>query len=237
MKLGIFGGTFNPIHYGHLRAAEEVLEKLRLDRIIFVPSGNPPLKDKELADAKHRHKMVWLATSKNRSFTISDIEYRKKSKSYSVDTLKGLHRLYPDATLYFMLGIDTFIDIPNWWQPDKLIKLTDFIVISRPSFKFTDLSLSPYLKTDNPPFTKGGQGRIKKGGMGGFDKILKMLDAGKIESYKTRLKSGRDIIMLSLTSIGISGSEIRRLTKQGKSIKYLLPEEVESYIIANRLYK
>ena len=78
MKLGIFGGTFNPIHYGHLRAAEEVQAKLNLDKIIFVPSGNPPMKGRELADARNRYKMVRLATFKNRSFTVSDIEYKRK---------------------------------------------------------------------------------------------------------------------------------------------------------------
>ena len=78
MKLGIFGGTFNPIHYGHLNAAEEVKEKLGLNKIIFVPSGNPPLKDKELADAKHRYKMVRLGISKNCCFAVSDIEYKKR---------------------------------------------------------------------------------------------------------------------------------------------------------------
>jgi len=216
MKLGIFGGTFNPIHYGHLRAAEEVRDKLGLYKIVFVPSGNPPLKDKELADAKHRYKMVRLATFKNRSFAVSDIEYKKKRKSYSINTLKKLQHIYPDAKLYFMLGIDAFLDIPNWWQPDRLIKITDFIVVSRPSFKFTDLSLSPYLKADK--------------------NILKRLDTSKSGYYKTRLKNGRDIIMLRLTPIGIAATEIRKLIKHEKSIKYLLPEEVESYIISNKLF-
>ncbi|MFA5845784.1 MAG: nicotinate-nucleotide adenylyltransferase [Thermodesulfovibrionales bacterium] len=217
MKLGIFGGTFNPIHYGHLRAAEEVQTKLNLDKIIFVPSGNPPMKDRELADARHRYKMVRLATFKNRSFTVSDIEYKKKNKSYSVNTLKELQRHYKGARLYFILGIDAFIDIPNWWQPDRLVTLADFVVISRPSFKFADLSSSPYLEADN--------------------NILKRLDSGKIESYKTALESGRDIIMMRLTPIEISATLIRKLLHQGKSIKYLLPEEVESYIISNKLYK
>lgn len=217
MKLGIFGGTFNPIHYGHLRAAEEAREKLSLDRIIFVPSGNPPLKDRELEDARHRYKMVRLATFKNRSFAISDIECKKKTKSYSVNTLKELHRLHPDTKFYFILGVDAFVDIPNWWQPDRLVSLTDFIVISRPPFKFIDLSLSPYLSADKS--------------------ILKKLDAAKLESHETRLKNGREIIMLRLTPFGISASKIRKLTRDGKSIKYLLPEEVESYIISNKLYK
>ncbi len=217
MKLGIFGGTFNPIHYGHLTAAEEVKGKLGLDRIIFVPSGNPPLKDKELADAKHRYKMVKLGISKNRSFAVSDIEYKKKDKSYSVDTVEMLRRIYPGARLYFIAGIDAFTDIPNWWQPDKLVSLADFIVISRPSFKFTGLASSPYLKINRS--------------------ILKKLDDAKLQTYKTKLKSGRDLIMLHITPVEVSATGIRKLIKRGKNIKYLLPEEVESYIITHKIYK
>ncbi|MDP1759471.1 MAG: nicotinate-nucleotide adenylyltransferase [Thermodesulfovibrionales bacterium] len=217
MKLGIFGGTFNPIHYGHLTAAEEVKEKLGLDKIIFVPSGNPPLKDKELADAKHRYKMVKLAISKNRSLAVSDIEYKKKDKSYSVDTVEKLRRIYPGARLYFIAGIDAFIDIPNWWQPERLVSLADFIVISRPSFKFTGLASSPYLKINRS--------------------ILKKLDDAKLQTYKTILMSGNDIIMLNITPVEISATGIRKLIKRGKSIKYLLPEEVETYIITHKIYK
>ncbi len=217
MKIGIFGGTFNPIHHGHLIAAEEIREKLRLDRIIFVPSGNPPLKDAGLADAKQRYKMVRLAVFKNRRFEISDIEYKKKAKSYTVTTLAELKRLYPRAKLYFIAGIDAFIDIPNWRQPEKLVALADFIVISRPPYNFSNLSASPYLKAHK--------------------NILKMLDSGKITSYKTRLQGGKDVILLRLTPVGISATMIRKLMKQGKSIKYLLPEEVESFIISNKIYK
>ncbi|HBG92205.1 MAG: nicotinate (nicotinamide) nucleotide adenylyltransferase [Nitrospirae bacterium RIFOXYB2_FULL_43_5] len=217
MKLGIFGGTFNPIHYGHLKAAEEVKEKLGLDRIIFVPSGNPPLKDKELADAKHRYKMVKLAISKNRSLAVSDIEYKKKDKSYSVDTIEKLRCIYPGARLYFIAGIDAFIDIPNWWQPERLVSLADFIVVSRPAIKFAGLASSPYL-------------RINRG-------ILKKLDDAKLQTCKTKLKSGRDLIMLHITPVETSATGIRKLIKRGKSIKYLLPEEVESYIITHKIYK
>lgn len=217
MKLGIFGGTFNPIHYGHLRVAEEVKEKLGLNKIIFVPSGNPPLKDTELADAKHRYRMVRLAASKNHSFAVSDIEYKKKDKSYSVDTLERLHRIYPGARLYFIAGIDAFIDIPNWWQPERLVSLADFIVVSRPAFKFTDLAFSPYLKINK--------------------NILKKLDNAKLQTYKTKLKSGRDIIMMCIMPVEISATGIRKLIKRRKSIKYLLPEEVESYIITHKIYR
>ncbi|MDP3048072.1 MAG: nicotinate-nucleotide adenylyltransferase [Thermodesulfovibrionales bacterium] len=217
MKLGVFGGTFNPIHYGHLKVAEEVKEKLGLNKIIFVPSGNPPLKNRELADAKHRYRMVRLAASKNHSFTVSDIEYKKKDKSYSVDTLGRLRRIYPGARLYFIAGIDAFIDIPNWWQPERLVSLADFIVVSRLAFKFTDLASSPYLKINK--------------------NILKKLDNAKLQTYKTKLKSGRDIIMVHITPVEISATGIRKLIKRRKSIKYLLPEEVESYIITHKIYK
>jgi len=217
MKLGIFGGTFNPIHYGHLIVAEEVRKRLRLDRIIFMPSGNPPLKDTELAGARHRYKMVKLAASKNRAFAVSDIEYKKKGKSYSVDTFEKLRRLYRGARLYFIAGIDAFMDIPNWWQPEKLVGLTDFIVVSRPSFKFTDLASSPYLKISR--------------------NILKRLDEAKFKTYKTKLKSGREIIMMRVEPVEVSATGIRKRIRQGKNIKNLLPEEVESYIITHKIYR
>ncbi|RJQ40483.1 MAG: nicotinate-nucleotide adenylyltransferase [Nitrospiraceae bacterium] len=217
MKLGIFGGTFNPVHYGHLTAAVEVREKLGLNKIIFVPSGNPPLKDTELADAKHRYKMVKLAVSKNRFFAVSDIEYKKKDKSYSVDTIEKLRCIYPGARLYFIAGIDAFIDIPNWWQPERLVSLADFIIVSRPAFKFAGLASSPYLKINKS--------------------ILKKLDSAKLGQYKTKLKSGREVIMMRITPIEVSATGIRKMVKRGKSIKNLLPEEVESYIITHKIYK
>jgi nicotinate-nucleotide adenylyltransferase len=217
MKVGIFGGTFNPIHYGHLKAAEEVRKRLDVDKIIFIPSHNPPVKTEELADAEHRYKMVKLAIGGNPFFEISDIEYKRPGKSYSVHTMEELRNIYHDTTLYFILGIDTFLDIPNWWQPERLISLVDFVVIPRSSFRFVDLSSSPYIYAD-----KGN---------------LERLDRAEVESYTAKLRTNRDFIALRLPVIDISATEIRRLAKEGKSIKYLLPESVESYIIANRLYK
>lgn len=217
MKLGIFGGTFNPIHYGHLRAAEEARERLNLDKILFVPSGNPPLKIEGLTDAKHRYEMVRLAVAQNHFFDISDIECRRPEKSYSVDTLGELKGIYPDIAFFFILGIDSFLDIPNWWQPERLIELTNFVVISRPSFNFFDLLSSPYLSIDKS--------------------ILKKLDDGVMDLYTTKLSSGKAVSFLRLTPIGISATEIRSFVREGKSIKYLLPAVVESYIISNKLYK
>ncbi|MEW6215339.1 MAG: nicotinate-nucleotide adenylyltransferase, partial [Nitrospirota bacterium] len=193
MKIGIFGGTFNPIHYGHLRAAEEIRERLEFDKIIFIPSGNPPLKSRELADAEHRYKMTELAIAKNRFFEISDIECKRQGKSYTVNTTEELRDIYHGITLYFILGIDAFLDIPNWWHPERLISLTDFVVIPRPSFRFIDLLSSPYVYAD-----KG---------------TLERLDVFEIESYTAKLKSNRDMIALSLPLIDISATQIRRLAR------------------------
>lgn len=217
MKVGIFGGTFNPIHYGHLRAAEEVREAIGLDKILFIPSGKPPLKTKESADEKQRYEMTRLAIVNNPFFELSDIECRLSGKSYTVKTIEELKKINPEIELFFILGIDAFLDIPNWWHPERLITLTDFIIISRPEFRFIDLQVSPYMKISR--------------------RILKEIDKNKAEIYMTKLKSNRDAILLRLTPIGISSTEIRDLVSRGRSIKYLLPVEVQSYIINNKLYK
>ena len=145
MKIGIFGGTFNPIHYGHLRSAEEIRLIFGLDRIFFIPSGNPPLKRKDLADADHRYNMVRMAVRDNPYFEVLDIESIRPGKSYTVNTLEQLLKNYADADFYFILGIDAFLDIPNWREPEKILSLANFIVISRPGKSFVDLFHSPYL--------------------------------------------------------------------------------------------
>lgn len=218
MKIGIFGGTFNPIHIGHLRAAEEVRERLGLTKIIFVPAKTPPLKKAEIIEPSHRYKMMELALSGNNFFELSDIEYKREGKSFTVDTLEEIRCIYDKADLYFILGIETFLDIPHWREPDKIIRLIDFIIISRPPFRFVELASSPYLEVPR--------------------KVLERLDKGEIESYTTKLRKdkNRKIIAIKISLIEVSGTAIRRLIRKGKSIKYMLPETVESYIISNKLY-
>lgn len=217
MKVGIFGGTFNPIHYGHLRAAEEVKEKITLDKILFIPSGRPPLKSRDIADARHRYEMTRLAIMKNTHFELSDSECRQKGKSYTVKTLKELKRSHPGRDFYFILGIDAFLDIPNWWHHEELLILTHFIIISRPGFQFIDLHRSPVIET-------------KKS-------VLRKLDNKEIESHTINLQGRIRLILLRLAPVGISSTEIRSHIKKDRSIKYLLPAPVESYIIANKLYR
>jgi nicotinate-nucleotide adenylyltransferase len=216
MKIGIFGGTFNPIHYGHLRSAEEIRTMFGLERIFFIPSGNPPLKRKDLAEANHRYNMVRTAVRGNPYFEVLDIECIRPGKSYTVNTLELLVKKYADVDFYFMLGIDAFLDIPNWREPEKILSLTNFIVLSRPGYYFEDLLGSPYLD-------------IKKTGLAG-------LDRGGSESCRTALPNSRKVFLSKVTPIGISSTDIRKSVKKGFSIKYMLPENVESYIISNSLY-
>jgi len=129
VKLGIFGGTFNPIHLGHLRAAEEVREKLALDKVVFIPTGIPPHRPlSEIVQFPHRYEMVKRAISNNPYFEISDIEGKRKSKSYTVDTLKVLNK---GKELFFIIGLDAFINLNTWKTPERLFQLTHFVVIPR----------------------------------------------------------------------------------------------------------
>jgi nicotinate-nucleotide adenylyltransferase len=217
MKIGIFGGAFNPIHYGHLRTAEEVFEILSLDKVFFIPSGNPPFKKPELAKACHRYEMVKAAIEDNPHFKLSNIEMKTRGKSYSVDTITKLSNRYKKSEFFFILGIDAFLDLPSWKHPQRLIKLTNFVVISRPGYSFTDLSSSPYLV--NVP-----------------KKILKELDKGIITKFSFPLPSGQRCFLCKVTGFNISASRIRSLIMTGKDIKYLLPDSVKSYIISHKLY-
>ncbi len=216
VRTGIFGGTFNPVHFGHLRAAEEVREAAGLDRIIFIPSGTPPLKTRDIAPAAARLEMVRSAIRGNPQFEVLDLECRSRRKSYTVSTLQKLAQLYPADRLFFLLGIDAFLDIPNWYRPDLLLALTDFLVLSRPGFRFSDLRSSPYL--DIPAAA------------------LRGLDAGARSRHTALLPGGSTVTLLSVLPVSISATDIRHRVAARKSIKYLLPATVESYIISHNIY-
>lgn len=225
------GGTFNPAHFGHLRAAEEARYKVSLDKVIFMPSGNPPIKAVDLIDASHRYAMTRLATASNVNFVVSDIEIRDAEKSYTVNTIQRLRGIYPDDELFFILGIDAFLDMPNWWQPDALVSMVDFILVTRPGFDFTNIMKSPYIKDSNKLQVTSNELKEKK------DTNRLQVAGYKLEDSELKLKSGRRVIPLKMTPLGISSTEIRRFLKAGKSIKYLLPEPVEEYIYKHKLYQ
>ncbi len=217
MKIGIYGGTFNPVHYGHLRTAEDVTEKLGLDKTLFIPAGETPFNKPDLEKADHRYKMVKTAIEGNPRFQISALEIKAKGKSYSVDTIKKLRNRYRKSELYFILGIDAFIDLPGWKQPDMIVGLANLVIISRPGYSFADLRSSPYLK-------------------GVSDKKLREMDSGNLDMFAFAISENQKGILCNVTAMNISASNIRNLMKSGENINYLLPDSVKSYIISHNLY-
>lgn len=207
----IFGGTFNPPHYGHLRIAEEAREKLKLERVLFVPSNIPPLKSAELAGIGHRLEMVRLSVEGNPSFEVSDIECRRGGKSFTVDTLEEIKCHGVGERTLFLLGVDAFLDISDWYRHERLLELTDFIVVNRPPYDTEEVLKSPFVDTAR-----------------GLYDIEGVLQADTV--------NGGKIFPINCTSLDISASDIRRRLRKGLSVKYLLPEDVESYIISNTIY-
>ena len=132
-KYGIFGGSFNPIHYGHLMICEYIKEEMDLDKVIFIPTGNPPHKELELS-AKDRYEMVRLAISPNPDFEISDIETTRVKKSYTVDTIRELKKIYKEEKLYFLIGLDSLFQLKTWMKIGDLSQEIEFVVALRPGY-------------------------------------------------------------------------------------------------------
>ncbi len=135
MKIGILGGTFNPIHYGHLILGEQVRVQLKLDKVIYVPSFMPPHKSSNgLVDAVHRLRMTALAVKKNPRFAASDIEIRRRGTSYTVETLREIKKRYPAAELFLIGGSDLVSELPTWKNIDEIFSLARFVLAKRPGF-------------------------------------------------------------------------------------------------------
>ena len=135
MKIGILGGTFNPIHIGHLILAEEAREKLRLDKVIFVPTFLPPHKDNsDIAPAKDRLTMTKRAIKTNKYFLVSDIEIKRNGRSYTIDTIKEFKEKFQGDDLYFIIGSDLLKYLEEWKDLNEIIKMVKFITATRPGF-------------------------------------------------------------------------------------------------------
>ena len=134
-KLGILGGTFDPIHTGHLVLAEQLREKLQLGRVIFIPSASPPHKtEHQLSLAVHRFEMTKLALKGNSHFSVSDIELKREGLSYTVETLRRLKELYKGAEIHFLTGSDVLDEITTWKEPDEIYRLAKIVIGIRPGF-------------------------------------------------------------------------------------------------------
>lgn len=186
MKIGILGGTFNPPHYGHLILAQEVLQKLKLDRVLFIPANLPPHKNATLVSAAHRHAMVERSIKGNKKFSLCDVEIRRGGTSYTIDTVLELKKKFPGKELYLIVGSDLARTFHAWKERERLSVLSRIVVARRREF--------PLRKKNN-------------------------------------------FIAVDILHIGISSSLIRELVKEKKSIRYLVPLEVEKYIKRYKLYR
>lgn len=150
VRIGIMGGTFDPIHNGHLVIAQEVLEQFKLDKILFIPNGNPSHKKSiHISSKKNRFHMTKLAILDNPHFFISDIEYKNDRPSYSYDTICSLKHTFADSEFYFIVGDDSILDILNWYKSTELINLCKFIVVNRPNFNNEAVSTQIKFLEDN----------------------------------------------------------------------------------------
>jgi nicotinate-nucleotide adenylyltransferase len=141
MKIGILGGTFNPIHFGHLHLAERVREKLSLDKVIFIPANIPPHKDNtDIAAPKNRLKMIKLAILDNPCFLVSDIEIKREGVSYTIDTLKILRKKFKNAELFFIIGSDEVRGLNSWKDIENIKEIVQFVVAKRPGYSLNNLN-------------------------------------------------------------------------------------------------
>src|SRR5579863_859532 len=212
MRVGLFGGSFNPIHLGHLRSAEEVREALELDLVYFIPAASPPHKiEGELAPAEHRLQMVRLATKGNRHFMVSDVEVRRIGRSFTVDTLRFfLSTLRQPATLFLMMGMDAFAELETWKDCDELVGLCNLAVHTRMEGE-----------QPSPP-------RISIA-------ALEHFGYSKEDDHYVHPR-GQTLSFINTTVFPISASQIRHKLQSAQSIRYLLPGDVADYIERHSLY-
>ncbi len=198
MRLGVFGGTFDPPHLGHLVVAEGAREQLGLERVLFIPAGQPWMKaGQAVSPAFHRLEMTRLAIQGHPAFQLVDWEVAREGPSYTVETLEQLHRQEPSAELFCILGEDSLRELPRWRDPQRLIELCVLATYRRP----------------------GSEG----------------LQLAELEDQVPGVS--HRVLFLEGPLIGISATDLRHRAAQGRSLRYLVPSQVEAYIRQHRLYQ
>ena len=220
MRIGLFGGTFNPVHLGHLRAAVEVREGFDLDEIFLIPAAQPPHKvSGELADSADRLRMLNLAIGADSALKVSDVELNRSGPSYTIDTVQHFKQILPAETrLHLIMGLDAFLEIDTWKSFRELLAQIPLIVINRPNAGFR-ISGDPWEVMD--------------------DYICAKLstDYSHSAARSAYLARGqKPIYVFEVTGLDISSTAIRRQISKGRSINYLVPHEVAEYIRTKGLY-
>lgn len=224
MRIGVMGGTFDPIHLGHLRAAEEIYLAFGLDHIIFVPAARPPHKtDQDVAAPIHRYEMLSLATVFTPDFSVSPIELNRPGQSYSVETIRALLNLYgPETHLFFIMGVDAFLEMSAWKDVVEILRLAQVIVTARPGWRLDEVekALTPEERQQlgNPQF-----------------KYLKISEVTPELARQGPIPGL--VLLVEVVSLDISSREIRHLVEEGRSIRFLVPDTVAAYMAKNKLYQ
>ena len=206
--IGIFGGTFDPIHYGHLRTAFELLQTLRFEEVRFIPCGDPPHRGVTFAPATLRLDMVRLATGNEPGFVVDDRELRREGPSYSVDTLDSLRKEFPGRSLCLITGMDAFLALPTWHRWDEILDFAHIIVAHRPGWLAPD--------------------------EGALGEILAERRTGNQKDLHDKRKGS--IYVHAVTQLEIASTEIRSLVAGGYDPRYLMPDSVRDAIIESSCY-
>jgi nicotinate-nucleotide adenylyltransferase len=192
-KIGLMGGTFDPVHLGHLLAAESAREAVKLDEVWFVPTSVPPHKPQPKAGADARLAMLEAAIAGHPPFRTETAEFKREGASYTIDTVLGLQEQHPDVQFYWIVGSDMMNDLPNWRRIEELAELVTFIGLERPDQASDTTELPAFLR--------------------------------------------RKLHRAAMPPMGISSTDIRRRLKEGRSVRYQVPERVLDYIQRNGLYE
>jgi len=206
--IGIFGGTFDPIHYGHLRTAFELGQCLALAQVRFVPAGDPPHREPPLAPAALRLEMVRAATAGEPLFTVDDREIRRSGRSYTVDTLAELRDALPGSPLYLLVGMDAFLGLPDWHRWREIFDLAHVVVAQRPGWE------------------------VPAGGV--LSGIMAGRRAGEARELQTA-PCGR-VLIQPVTQLEIASTDLRHLLLTGRDLRYLVPEAVREIVLRSGCY-
>jgi nicotinate-nucleotide adenylyltransferase len=207
--IGIFGGTFDPIHYGHLRTAFEMLEALRFARVLFVPGGDPPHRGPTHATAERRLEMVAAATASEPRFIVDDCELRRGGPSYTIDTLTAKRAEFSSTPIGLIMGMDAFLGLPTWHRWDELLDFAHIVVAHRPGWKVP--------------------------GVGPLGEMISHSGSHSIEDLH-QSPQGR-VHIHEVTQLEISSTEIRELVRAGRDPRYLLPDQVRDVIVDKGCYR
>ncbi|MBM3297970.1 MAG: nicotinate (nicotinamide) nucleotide adenylyltransferase [Candidatus Aminicenantes bacterium] len=214
-RIGLQGGTFDPVHLGHIRAAVAARRRFRLDRVLLIPSAVPPHKEyADTAPPEHRLRMVKMACRGRTGLEASALEIEAGGTSYSFRTLEEVGRRRPEAVLFFLLGIDAFLEIRTWREYRRVLKQCHFIVTGRPGF---DLALAPSALT-------GETG-------------VRFIELGPEGSVVGPLPDEPSVFLMPLDALDISSTDIRSRVRRGEALAGLVPEPVEKYIKRHGLYR